>query len=127
MIVGQKVNEMANGAKNKMVNSIFGTIGVAERSKSHQRSLAIEEGPLGDDPNDFDDLGMAEMILEDIYIALYKAERAQSAQKLRDKVTEAISRGNALESYRRDIRHKSFWQSEPKELHEPSESGDEMV
>jgi hypothetical protein len=86
-------------------------------------SMELDD-PFGDDPNDFDDLGMAEMVFEDIYLALYKVDGAESAQKLRNKVEERISRGTALENYHEDIMRKSFWQSQAKGLSIPD---DEIV
>mmetsp|Transcript_3582 Transcript_3582/g.5422 ORF Transcript_3582/g.5422 Transcript_3582/m.5422 type:complete len:382 (-) Transcript_3582:156-1301(-) len=48
-------------------------------------SMELDD-PFGDDPNDFDDLGMAEMVFEDIYITLYKLDGDASVQNLRMKL-----------------------------------------
>eukprot|EP00568_Trieres_chinensis_P014225 CAMPEP_0183329318 /NCGR_PEP_ID=MMETSP0160_2-20130417/84734_1 /TAXON_ID=2839 ORGANISM="Odontella Sinensis, Strain Grunow 1884" /NCGR_SAMPLE_ID=MMETSP0160_2 /ASSEMBLY_ACC=CAM_ASM_000250 /LENGTH=451 /DNA_ID=CAMNT_0025497507 /DNA_START=30 /DNA_END=1385 /DNA_ORIENTATION=- len=65
-------------------------------------SMELDD-PFGDDPNDFDDLGMAQMVFEDIYITLYKADGSASAEKLRSKISERVKKGGALENYRRDL------------------------
>jgi hypothetical protein len=57
------------------------------------------DDPFGDDPNDFDDLGMAEIVFEDIYISLYKRDGLESAEMLRDKVVTRESKGDALKTF----------------------------
>jgi len=44
------------------------------------------DDPFGEDPNDFDDLGMAQLAFEDIYIAIYKLDGDKSAHNLRKRV-----------------------------------------
>jgi predicted membrane chloride channel (bestrophin family) len=61
-------------------------------------SMELDD-PFGDDPNDFDDLGMAEIVFEDIYISLYKRDGLGSAEILRDKVVKRESKGDALKTF----------------------------
>jgi predicted membrane chloride channel (bestrophin family) len=61
-------------------------------------SMELDD-PFGDDPNDFDDLGMAEIVFEDIYISLYKRDGLESAEMLRDKVVTRESKGDALKTF----------------------------
>eukprot|EP00978_Attheya_sp_CCMP212_P023077 scaffold69917_cov59-Attheya_sp.AAC.2 len=49
--------------------------------------VAMElDDPFGEDPNDFDDLGMAQLAFEDIYIAIYKLDGDKSAHDLRKRI-----------------------------------------
>jgi hypothetical protein len=54
-------------------------------------SMELED-PFGDDPSDFDDLGMAMVVFEDIYITIFKTDGSQSATSLRQKVKARIDR-----------------------------------
>ena len=58
------------------------------------------DDPFGDDPNDFDDLGMAEIVFEDIYITLFKRDGYESAETLRARVVKSESKGDALQTFR---------------------------
>lgn len=60
------------------------------------------QDPFGDDPTDFDDLGMAKMVFEDIYITIYKADGEKSAVGLRKKIRGRITRGSALQNFHDD-------------------------
>lgn len=48
------------------------------------------DDPFGDDPNDFDNLGMAQLVFEDIYISIYKLDGDQAAYQLRRKIVARI-------------------------------------
>ena len=63
------------------------------------------DDPFGDDPNDFDDLGMAQLVFEDIYISIYKLDGNQAASQLRRKIVARIKRGTALENFQDDYQH----------------------
>uniref|UniRef100_A0A7R9Z8H1 Bestrophin homolog n=1 Tax=Pseudictyota dubia TaxID=2749911 RepID=A0A7R9Z8H1_9STRA len=66
-------------------------------------SMELDD-PFGDDPNDFDDLGMAQMVFEDIYITLYKLDGSASAEDLRKQVANQVKRGGtAVQEYHRDM------------------------
>jgi len=65
-------------------------------------SMELDD-PFGDDPNDFDDLGMAQMVFEDIYITLFKLDGSKTAEELRSKVAMRVKKGTALENYRSDM------------------------
>eukprot|EP00549_Striatella_unipunctata_P002993 CAMPEP_0118702760 /NCGR_PEP_ID=MMETSP0800-20121206/18098_1 /TAXON_ID=210618 ORGANISM="Striatella unipunctata, Strain CCMP2910" /NCGR_SAMPLE_ID=MMETSP0800 /ASSEMBLY_ACC=CAM_ASM_000638 /LENGTH=118 /DNA_ID=CAMNT_0006604053 /DNA_START=606 /DNA_END=962 /DNA_ORIENTATION=+ len=49
--------------------------------------IAMElDDPFGDDRNDFDDSGMAQLVYEDICYAIYKLDGSEWATRLRNKV-----------------------------------------
>jgi len=60
------------------------------------------DDPFGDDATDFDDLGMAETVYEDIYIAIYKADGDTAAYQLRERIAWRKGKGSALHNYRMD-------------------------
>lgn len=60
------------------------------------------DDPFGDDPNDFDDLGMAQLVFEDIYIAIYKLDGEKAAHDLRRKIVARIQQGPALEVFKEE-------------------------
>lgn len=60
------------------------------------------QDPFGDDPTDFDDLGMAKMVFEDIYITIYKADGEKSALALRRRIAGRVVRGSALQNFEHD-------------------------
>jgi hypothetical protein len=70
-------------------------------------SMELDD-PFGDDPNDFDDLGMAEIVFEDIYITLFKRDGTASAEMLRDKVVKRESKGDALQNYHSNLGREAF-------------------
>jgi hypothetical protein len=53
------------------------------------------DDPFGDDPNDFDNLGMAQIVFEDIYISIYKLDGDQAAYQLRRKIVARIKQRTA--------------------------------
>lgn len=58
--------------------------------------------PFGDDPNDFDCSGLAQIIFEDIYIILHKFDGADSAEIFLRCVTKMLQKGDALDIYAND-------------------------
>lgn len=53
--------------------------------------VSIEmDDPFGDDPNDFDDWGMAQVIIEDIYISIFNTDGVAAAKCLRRRVVDQI-------------------------------------
>lgn len=63
------------------------------------------DDPFGNDPNDFDDLGMAQLVFEDIYISIYKLDGTRAASQLRRKIVARIKRGTALQNFQDDYQH----------------------
>ena len=50
--------------------------------------VSIElDDPFGDDPNDFNGLGMAQGVYEDIYLALYGIDGYNYAERLRQTIS----------------------------------------
>lgn len=72
---------------------------------SHTRSTHHSLSPFGDDPNDLDDLGMAQLVFEDIYISIYKLDGDQAAYQLRRKIVARIKKGTALDNFQEDYQH----------------------
>lgn len=55
--------------------------------------VSIEfDDPFGDDPNDFDVLGLARVVFEDIFISLYDIDGKARADKLRNAVEAPLER-----------------------------------
>eukprot|EP00565_Helicotheca_tamesis_P000730 CAMPEP_0185732368 /NCGR_PEP_ID=MMETSP1171-20130828/15898_1 /TAXON_ID=374046 /ORGANISM="Helicotheca tamensis, Strain CCMP826" /LENGTH=252 /DNA_ID=CAMNT_0028401831 /DNA_START=401 /DNA_END=1159 /DNA_ORIENTATION=- len=65
-------------------------------------SMELDD-PYGDDANDFDDLGMAQLVFEDIYITIYKTDGAESADELRSRVWNRCNKMNALQDYQNNL------------------------
>jgi predicted membrane chloride channel (bestrophin family) len=61
------------------------------------------DDPYGTDPNDFPGKRWAELVYEDIYITLYKTDGFDSAMALRNRITERIARGTALDNFNEDM------------------------
>eukprot|EP00545_Synedropsis_sp_CCMP1620_P004916 CAMPEP_0119006202 /NCGR_PEP_ID=MMETSP1176-20130426/2162_1 /TAXON_ID=265551 /ORGANISM="Synedropsis recta cf, Strain CCMP1620" /LENGTH=467 /DNA_ID=CAMNT_0006958091 /DNA_START=20 /DNA_END=1420 /DNA_ORIENTATION=+ len=75
--------------------------------------VSIEmDDPFGDDASDIDHSGLAEMVYEDIYLAIVKADGQGDALKLRRQIRQYAARGNALDAYRADISNPVFWEKE---------------
>jgi predicted membrane chloride channel (bestrophin family) len=50
--------------------------------------VSIElDDPFGDDPNDFNTLGMAQGVYEDVYLTLYQTDGFETAENFRRKVS----------------------------------------
>jgi len=52
-------------------------------------SMELDD-PFGEDPSDFDDSGMAQLIYEDIYVLIYKTDGEESARSLRGLMGERM-------------------------------------
>lgn len=60
------------------------------------------DDPYGDDPNDFPGQRWCELVLEDIYLTIFKTDGYESAMKLKQRVEERMKSGSALEWYQRN-------------------------
>lgn len=81
----------------------FGFIGI------EYVSMALDD-PFGDDTNDVDEHGMALLVYEDIYMALYRTDGYEAASKLREKVLARYKHGRGLDCYRDDLKGYDFWE-----------------
>jgi len=61
-------------------------------------SMELDD-PFGNDPNDFDDLSMSQMVFEDIYITINEIDGRAAADKLRLKVKNKSAVGTDQESF----------------------------
>eukprot|EP00977_Amphora_coffeiformis_P019548 scaffold7349_cov173-Amphora_coffeaeformis.AAC.29 len=75
-------------------------------SACHERQLGSFSLLALQQPSDFDDLGLAQLAFEDIYLAIYKCDGEKWAKKLRDRVLPHISANALLEFHRR---HQENW------------------
>jgi len=73
-------------------------------------SMSLDDPFGSDDPNDFDDEGMAQVVYEDIYLVLYKTDGAASVEELRKRVLIRYLQGSALQNYQDDIMQDGFWE-----------------
>ena len=71
--------------------------------------MALDD-PLGDDSNDVDEHGMALLVYEDIYMALYRTDGYAAACKLRKKVISRYRQGRGVHCYRDDLKGYDFWE-----------------
>lgn len=81
----------------------FGFIGV------EYVCMALDD-PFGDDTNDVDEHGMALLVYEDIYLALYRTDGPQAASALRERVLNRYKQGRGLDCYRDDLKGYDFWE-----------------
>mmetsp|Transcript_3242 Transcript_3242/g.4551 ORF Transcript_3242/g.4551 Transcript_3242/m.4551 type:complete len:567 (+) Transcript_3242:23-1723(+) len=65
-------------------------------------SMELDD-PFGEDPNDFDDLAMAQMVLEDIYLVIYTTDGIESAEKVRTAFKERHHCGNVIKNAKTDL------------------------
>jgi len=75
----------------------FGFIGI------EYVSIALDD-PFADDTNDVDEHGMALLVYEDIYLALYRTDGPASAFRLRERVLDRYKQGRGLDCYRDDLK-----------------------
>ena len=68
---------------------------------------------LGDDTNDIDEHGMALLVYEDIYMALYRTDGPNSAMELRERVLKRYRVGRAIDCYRADLKGDDIWTIKP--------------
>jgi predicted membrane chloride channel (bestrophin family) len=64
--------------------------------------------PFGEDPSDFDDLGLAQVAFEDCYLAIYQCDGDKWAKSLHDRIVPSLNK-SALDEFRQ--RYKNNWQS----------------
>ena len=81
----------------------FGFIGI------EYVSMALDD-PFGDETNDVDEHGMALLVYEDVYMALYRSDGPDAASALRDRVVERYRMGRELDCYRDDLKGTAFWE-----------------
>lgn len=77
-------------------------------------SMALDD-PTGDDTNDIDEHGMALLVYEDVYLAIYRTDGPQAAFSLQERVLARYKKGRALDCYRDDLKGYTIW--EPPHLH----------
>ena len=56
-----------------------------------------------------DEHGMALLVYEDIYMALYRTDGPDAAYALREKVLERYKKGRALDCHREDLKGHIIW------------------
>lgn len=95
----------------------FGFIGV------EYVSMALDD-PFGDDTNDVDEHGMALLVYEDVYLALYRTDGYDAACKLRERVLSRYRQGRGLDCYRDDLKGYDFWEEYLPEDSEDLQDGD---
>lgn len=66
-------------------------------------SMSLDD-PFGEDTNDIDEHGMALLVYEDIYLAIYRTDGPQAAFDLRERVLERYKQGRGLVCYRNDLK-----------------------
>lgn len=81
----------------------FGFIGI------EYVSIALDD-PFGDDTNDVDEHGMALLVYEDIYLAIYRTDGPAAAYQLRERVLARYKQGRGLDCYRDDLKGYEFWE-----------------
>lgn len=65
--------------------------------------VSIEmEDPFGNDENDLDEMGLAQTVFEDIYIALCKCDGIDSAYLLRKKIVKRIKAADPLTNFKKN-------------------------
>jgi hypothetical protein len=64
--------------------------------------------PFGEDPSDFDDLGLAQIAFEDCYLAIYQCDGDKWAKSLHDRIVPSLNQ-SALDEFRQ--RYKNNWES----------------
>jgi predicted membrane chloride channel (bestrophin family) len=70
-------------------------------------SMTLDD-PFGNDANDIDEQGMAELVFEDIYFAICRTDGPVAAKKVRDRVLERYMLGRGLDCFHHDMQ-TSFW------------------
>ena len=65
-------------------------------------SMALDD-PFGDDTNDVDEHGMALLVYEDVYFALYCTDGPTAAFALRERVLDRYKQGRGIDCYRDDL------------------------
>lgn len=70
------------------------------------------DDPFGNDPADIDDMGMAELVFEEIYMAILNCDGRKAAMQLRNRALKFMARGEPLISYGKDASSPDFWKKE---------------
>lgn len=83
-------------------------------------SMALDD-PFGDETNDVDEHGMALLVYEDIYLALYRTDGYTAAVSLRERVLERYRQGRGLDCYRNDLEGYDLWETKYGQYSAPSE------
>jgi hypothetical protein len=73
-------------------------------------SMALDD-PFGDKANDIDEHGMALLVYEDVYLAIYRTDGNASATALRERVVARYKEGRGLDCYQEDLLGDEFWES----------------
>lgn len=81
----------------------FGFIGI------EYVSMALDD-PFGDDTNDVDEHGMALLVYEDIYLAIYRTDGAGAAMALRERVLHRYQQGREIDCYRDELKGYTLWE-----------------
>lgn len=71
--------------------------------------MALDD-PFGNNQNDIDEHGMALLVFEDIYLAIYRSDGNDAACALRDRVVARYKQGRGLDCYHDDLVSNEFWQ-----------------
>lgn len=69
------------------------------------------DDPFGDDTNDVDEHGMALLVYEDMYLALYRTDGPDAAVSLRNRVLDRYRQGRELHCYRDDLKGYDIWEA----------------
>ena len=59
-------------------------------------------GTFLSNPNS-DDLAMAQMVFEDIYITIFKLDGPEAAEALRSRISDRVQKGSALQNYHQEM------------------------
>jgi len=70
-------------------------------------SMTLDD-PFGNDVNDIDEQGMAELVFEDVYLTILRTDGAEAAKRVRERVLERYRLGRGLDCFRSDM-EGSFW------------------
>jgi len=70
-------------------------------------SMTLDD-PFGSDVNDIDEQGMAELVFEDVYLAICRSDGQAAAREVRERVLERYELGRGLECFQHDMQ-SSFW------------------
>jgi len=70
-------------------------------------SMTLDD-PFGCETNDVDEMGMAELVFEDIYLTIFRTDGAHSARRLQERVLERYRMGRGLDCFHRD-KESAFW------------------
>ena len=86
-----------------VIVTTFGFIGI------EYVSMALED-PIADATNDIDEHGMALLVYEDIYMALYRTDGPEAAEALRGRILARYKKGRALDCFREDMKGEELWE-----------------